>query len=222
MRRRDQRSFLVIGLGRFGRSLAIALTELGNEVMGVDVDMEVIEELKDLIDGVQMCDATNIRALAEVGVDAYDACIVGRGEELGESITITMNLFELGARWVIAKAATSQHARILEKLGVRPHDIVFPERDMGARLAHTLASPMISEFFQLAPNVSVMEVDSPDETHHHNLGELQLRPRLGITVLGIRRGQRFVTNPGADTVVEPGDKLVVFGEESRVEEFINP
>lgn len=220
MPRRQRKSFLVLGLGRFGASLAVALTELGHEVMGVDLSMETIEELKDRVYGVQQLDGTNIRALEEIGVPDYDVCIVGRGEDLGESITMTMNLRQLGARRIVAKAATEQHAMILAMLGVREQDIVFPERDMGQRLAHQLASPLISEFFELAPNVSIVEVDAPRATCHHSLGELQLRPRHGITVVGIKRPDRFIANPGAEVVVEPGDKLVILGEEDHIGEFL--
>lgn len=211
---------MVIGMGRFGSSLAIALTNLGHEVLGVDVDMGVVEELRDIVHEVIQLDATNPRALREIGVPDYDACVVGRGEDLGDSISITMNLRDLGASYIIAKAVTERHARVLEKIGA--DQVVFPERDIGERLAHTLVSPRISDFWELAPNASVLEIEPPPNTHHKTLAELALRPTWGITVLGIRRGEEFMVSPGADSKVLPGDQMVVLGEESSIEDFLAP
>ncbi len=159
MPKRRSRSYIVIGLGRFGSSLAVALSELGHEVLGVDTNMDVLEELKDDLHEVVQLDATNSRALADLGISDYDSCIVGRGEDLGDSISITMNLRELGAKHIIAKAVTERHARVLEMIGA--DQVIFPERDTGHRLAHTIGSPRVSEFFELSPNVSVLEVQPP-------------------------------------------------------------
>jgi trk system potassium uptake protein TrkA len=218
MRRRPQKSFLVIGMGRFGASLAIELTRLGHEVMGVDTDMDVVERFKNVIHEVHQADGCNPRAIEELGVESYHACIVGRGEDLGESITITVNLRDLGAKRIIAKAVTEQHARILTSIGA--DQVVFPERESGERLAHTLASPRIADFFELAPNVSMIEVDPPAMSHHKSLMDLQLRRRFGITVIGVRRHDEFIANPGPDSVVEPGDRLIVIGGEIEIEEFL--
>ncbi len=218
MRRLRRKTFMVIGLGRFGSALAVALTKLGHEVMGVDRSMDVLEDLKDLVSEVVQLDGTNPRALRDLGVQDYDACIVGRGEDLGDSISITMNLRDLGARHIIAKAVSDRHARVLEKIGA--DQVVFPERDMGERLAHMLVSARISDFFELAPNVSVLEIEPPTSTVGRNLVQLALRPTYGITVIGIRRGEQFMHSPGGDTVVNDGDRLVVLGEETAIEEFL--
>jgi len=219
MGKRRSRSYIVIGLGRFGSSLAVSLTELGHEVLGVDTNMDVLEELKEELHEVVQLDATNPRALADLGIADYDTCIVGRGEDLGDSISITMNLRDLGAKHIIAKAVTERHARVLEKIGA--DDVVFPERDMGHRLAHTIGTARVSEFFELSPHVSVLEVQPPPSTHHQTLIALALRPRLGITVIGIRRGEALIPGPSGDAVIEPGDRLVVLGEESAIEEWLS-
>ena len=218
MAKRRSRSYIIIGLGRFGTSLAIALSDLGHEVLGVDIDMEVLEELKDRLHEVVQLDATNPRALSDLGISDYDACIVGRGEDLGDSISITMNLRDLGAKHIIAKAVTERHARVLEKIGA--DEVVFPERDMGQRLAHTIGSSRVSEFFELAPNVSVLEVQPPASAQHQTLIDLALRPKLGITVIGIRRGDTLLPGPSGEAVIQPGDRLVVLGEESAIEDWL--
>lgn len=218
MRRRQRKSFLVLGLGRFGASVARTLAALGYDVVGVDEELAVLDEVKDVLSDVVQLDATNTRALRDLGIPEFDACIVGKGEELGMSIGITMNLIELGARFVVAKAVTDQHARILERIGA--HEVVFPERDMGARLAHTLVSPLISDFFELAPDVSIVEIEAPPSSHGHSLSELELRPRYGITVLGIRRNAEFLASPTAEMVIQPGDRLAILGEESRIEDYL--
>ncbi len=218
MRRRQRKQFLVIGLGRFGSSLAVGLARLGHDVIGVDTDMEQLEALKDELGEVQQLDATNVRALAEVAVPDCDVCVVGRGEDLGDSINITMNLRDLGARYIVAKAVTEQHARILKQLGA--DQVIFPERDTGERLAHTLASPMITEFFEVTPDAALYTIDAPVVTHNKSLGELQLRPIWGINVLGIYHAGRFNPSPGADTIIAADDRLVVFGSEKSIEEFL--
>lgn len=217
MRRRAPREFLVIGLGRFGSHLARELVALGHEVYGVDVDEGLVNLFAEDLSTVETLDATNVRALQRLRVRDFDVCVVASSSSLGDAIQITMNLLELGARHIVGKASSVQHARILERLGV--HEVVFPERDMGVRIAHTLASPRIAELFQLTPEVSVVEVAPPPLTYDKTLGELHLRRRFGITVVGIRTGDEINANPSAETLIRPGDLLVVLGDENAIEEF---
>jgi trk system potassium uptake protein TrkA len=218
MRRRSQKSFLVIGLGRFGSSLAMSLTRMGHEVLGVDNDEAIVDALRDEIAEVMLLDASNPRAIMELEVPQYDTCVVATGTSLAESILITMHLKEMGARRLVGKAVSDEHARILERIGADM--VVFPEADMGERIAHTLSSKFIVDFFEVAPDVSVMEITAPAVFHHRTLTELSLRPRFGVTILGIRRGGQFAANPAADAAIEPGDELLVMGPDAAIEEML--
>jgi len=217
---RQGKSFLVVGLGRFGAGLAASLTRQGHEVVGVDLDLDTIEAVKDSVLDVICLDACNMRALAEVGVPQFDVCVVGRGEDLGQSLTIVMNLRELGAKRVVAKASTEQHAAILELIGVHHHDVVFPERDMSERMAHVLGSSLVSDFVALAADLALVEVEAPPAYTGSSLIDLDLRRRHGITVVGIRRSDEFVGNPRAEDLVHLGDRLLIIGPEERIEAFL--
>jgi len=218
MPRRNRKSFLVIGLGRFGSSLAMELTRLGHEVLGIDRDMAIVEEFRDEIGEVMQMEASNPRAIIELAVGSFDTCIVATGSSLAESILITMHLRDMDAQRVVAKAVSEQHARVLEKVGA--DIVIFPERDMGRRIAHSLASSHLVDFFEIAPDVSVMEIAPPDSMLHKTLQELELRPRFGITVLGVKRDGQMDTNPLATTRILPGDDLLVMGQEAAVERLL--
>lgn len=218
--RRERKSFLVVGLGRFGGALAASLTRAGHEVVGADLDMDIIDALKGDVLEVLRLDGTNIHALSEVGVPEFDACVVASGEDLGQSLTIVMNLRELGAKRIVAKAATAQHAVILEMLGVARRDVVFPERDMGERMAHVLGSPLIADFVSLAADLSLVEVDAPPQMVGSNLIDLDLRRRHGVTVVGIRRGTEFIGSPRAEEVIAAGDRLVLIGAAEYIARFL--
>jgi len=130
------KQFIVLGLGRFGSAVATTLVELGHEVLGVDNDEERVDALKDKITQAVQADITEERVLAELGVKNFDAAIVCIGTDLETSILVTMMLKEMGLKYIIAKAQNNLHAKVLEKIGV--NKVVFPERDMGARIARRL------------------------------------------------------------------------------------
>jgi len=217
--KRLRKAFLVIGLGYFGRSVARSLVRLGHEVLGVDKDMAVLDELKDELTEVVQMDATQPQALAQLSIPDFDACIVGRGTDLAESITITMLLKDLGATYVIAKAMTDLQARILERIGA--DRIVFPERDSGERLAHSLVSPRILDFLELAPNYSLQEITAPPLMAGKTLGDLNLRREYGINVVVIKSGDHINPTPHGEDVIHAGDVLVIVGRDSDMERFLS-
>ena len=147
------KQFLVLGLGRFGSAVATTLVELGYEVLGVDTDPEKVNDLKNKITEVVQADISDERTLSELGAKNFDAAIVGIGSNLESSILTTIILKEMGIKYIIAKAQNKLHAKVLEKIGV--DKIVFPERDMGIRIARNLITPNIKDYIDLEPDYSI-------------------------------------------------------------------
>jgi len=213
-----KRSFLVIGLGHFGRAVALALTRLGHEVVGVDKDPKVVESLKDQLAEVFRMDATDFNSLRELPIPDFDICIVGRGTDLGESILITMYLKELGAKFVVAKAMNPTQAKILDKIGA--DRIVFPEWEMGERLAHQLVVPKVLDHISLSSTHILEEVTPPVAAVGKSLRELRLRERYKLNVLAIIRGEETLIPPKPDDVIQATDVLIVMGPEGNIQEFL--
>ena len=215
--RPKKKAYLVIGLGYFGRSVARTLTEMGHEVVAVDNDPKVVEDVKDVVTHAIQLDATDQDGLRELGIPNFDRCVVGRGTSLEDSINIVMALNELGARFVVAKAMTDRQAGILEKLGV--DQVIFPERDMGVRVAHSLQSPRIRDYMDLGVGLGIQELVAPPSCHGKSLQGLALRRRFGVNVIAIKRGTTLHTDLSSEDAIHPGDLLVVAGRASNLEAF---
>jgi trk system potassium uptake protein TrkA len=211
------KQFIVLGLGRFSSAVATTLVELGQEVLGVDNDEERVNELKDKITQAVQADITDERALKELGVKNFDTAIVGIGSDLETSMLVTMMLKEMGVKYIIAKAQNNLHAKILEKIGV--DKIVFPERDMGRRIAHNLITPNIKEYIELEPDYSINEVEALPEFVDKTLSELDLQNKYGISVLAIKTGNSCNIYPRANNVIKKNDFLIVIGETKRITEL---
>jgi trk system potassium uptake protein TrkA len=211
-------NIMVIGLGYFGESLALELAHLGHEVLGIDRDMEVVQRNAPLLTDTIQLDATNLEALSSVEVPSFDICIVGRGSDLEESVLITLNLKELGARNIICKALTDQQRKILERLGA--NQIVQPERDMGKRLAHMVStSTEMLDYLELPGDYGIEEISTPRGWWERTLDELQLPTRYGLQVLLIKAGEKFIVSPPASTRLHESDILVVFGHHRKLAQF---
>ncbi|HID08011.1 MAG TPA: TrkA family potassium uptake protein, partial [Armatimonadetes bacterium] len=204
----NHKSVLVIGLGYFGQAVAESLTEMGHQVMAVDRDERIVDQLKGRIRHVACLDATDEESLQRLDIGDFDAVVVGVGTDLGDSVLITSLLKELGARYIIAKAVTDRQYQILKLVGA--DEIVFPERDIGRRLAHRLTSPrMIGEFLELGHEHCIEEIRAPAWVDGHSLRELRLRSDYGLSVIAIRRDEQIIVNPEADQVLRKGDRLIV-------------
>jgi len=213
--------FAVIGLGRFGSSVAKTLHELGHNVLALDKDEHAVNAIIEHVTQAMQIDSTDPEALKAVGITNFDAVIVAIGVNIQESILTTLILKELGVKKVIAKAVDELQGKVLEKIGADM--VVFPERDMGVRLAHTLCSPNVVDFLQLSPEYSVEEVVVPEKFDGKTLKELDLRSRFGVNVLLIRRDSELIISPTGETTLRCGDILVVVGENkqlSRLEAFL--
>lgn len=215
-----QREFAVIGLGRFGTSVARTLYELGHSVMGIDEDEGKVQALANQITHVVQADATDENTIRSLGLRNFDTVIVAIGQNLEANILITLMLKELGVRKVVAKAATDAHGKVLERVGA--DRVVFPEKDMGAKLARFLAQTNILDFIELTPDVSLVEFSPAESFHGKDLRQLDLRARFHVTVLAIRRGREVIISPPADEPLQAGDIVVAIGKNdnlARLQEF---
>ncbi|MGD9903578.1 MAG: TrkA family potassium uptake protein [Vicinamibacterales bacterium] len=214
-----KRTFAVIGLGRFGSAMATTLAQLGHEVIGIDGDEERVTALADQVSHAVRLDATDERALRAAGIQDVDVAVVSIGENIESSLLVVTLLKELGIANLVAKAVTPLHGRILEKLGVTR--VVFPEREMAIRLAHSLVIPNVLDYIELSGDFSIVEVPAPAEFFGKSLREIGLRARFGLTTIAIKRahaapGEVTTVSPGPDDIVREGDVLALLGSNQRL------
>ncbi|HWD48149.1 MAG TPA: TrkA family potassium uptake protein [Actinomycetota bacterium] len=207
---------LVVGLGRFGSALAQTLVDLGHEVLGVDADPDNVQHNADVLTHVVEADATDEEVMRQLGAGEFGRAVVGIGTDLEASILTTSVLSGLEVPDIWAKAITVPHGRILERVGA--HHVVFPEHDMGRRVAH-LVTGRIIEFVQLDEGFALVELKPPKQIVGRSLGDAQVRSRYGITVVCIKPEGGSFTYATQETVPGPDDVLVVAGETDRVEGF---
>jgi trk/ktr system potassium uptake protein len=207
---------LVIGLGRFGTALAETLTDLGHQVLGVDSDAGNVQRNADRFTHVVEADGTDDEVMRQLGAGEFGRAVVGIGTDLEASILTTSVLADLQVPDIWAKAITVPHGRILERVGA--HHVVFPEHDMGRRVAHLVTGRMI-EFLQLDEGFALVELKPPRQIVGRTLSDAQVRGRHGITVVCIKPEGGSFTYATPETVPGPNDILVVAGETDRVEGF---
>lgn len=212
-----KRQFAVIGLGRFGYAVTKTLTDLNQEVIAIDWEEEKVKAVADFVTYAVQLDAMDEKALHSVGVHSVDTAIVSIGENIEASILVVMILKEMGIKNIIAKAVTPLHGRVLENIGVQR--VIYPERDMAVRVAHSLIRPKVLEELELSQEYSIIELPTPKEFVGKTVKEVQLRTRYGVNLIAIKR--RTVTegkireswnvNPLPTDTMEEGDILVLIG-----------
>ncbi len=210
----DSREFVIVGLGRFGFHLAKTLFEMGYNVFGIDSDENKVQKSRDICTHVVQADATDEETLRSLGVSNFDVGIVSIGHDLESSVLVALILKEIGISEVIAKASSEIHGKVLERLGV--DRMIFPERDMGIRLANHLAIRNIVDYLEITPNVSIVEISVSPEMEGKSLKTLNLRAKHGINVLAIRRGSEVIVSPDADIPLESEDVLIAIGSNEDV------
>lgn len=215
MMKDKKKQFLVLGLGRFGASLAKQLCQLGHEVLAVDSRAEHVEDVAPYVTQAVQANATDEDALDALGVSNFDAAIVSIGQNIRDSILVSVLCKEKGVPMVMAKAVDSLHAKVLEKVGV--DRVVFPEQDMGQRVARSLVSPSIVDLMDLADGYQIAEIVVPKAWHHRSLVDVNVRRNYDLSVIGIRRKDGFLASPGAETVFEPEDIMVVLGQQKDID-----
>lgn len=201
-------NYAIIGLGRFGSALAKELARSGAEIMVLDKDEEKVREMRELTENAFVVNGYDKRALSETGVQDCDVAVVCIGEKIDTSILMTLNLVELGVPKVIAKAASEEHGKILEKLGA---DVVFPERDMAVRLAHRLESAHTLDYIQLSEKVNITKMSLPDSAVDKTVQQVNLRGRFGLNIIAIERADRVVEYVRPDHTFRTGDILYLAG-----------
>ena len=221
------RQFAVIGLGRFGTSVARTLVNQGHEVLAIDEDEERVAEMSDLVSQAVQLDATDEKALRAVGIEDVDAAVVAIGEDIQASILVTLLLKEIGVKEVVAKAVDVRHGKILQKIGA--DKVVFPDREMGERLAQTLVTPNVLEQIELSPGHSIMEIIAPEAFVGKTIRDLDIRAKYGVNIITIKKKVPHLTKTGetdfvetvniapkADDKIEEGDHLVVIGKDKNL------
>ena len=207
---KNMKQYLVIGLGRFGSAVAVTLAEQGMQVLAIDRSMEAVEIHRSRLTDVVCGDAMDRGVLEQIGAADFDVAIVTIGEDIKASGVITMQLKELGVKSVIVKAADDFHGRMLTKLGA--DKVIFPERDMGQRIAHNLVSEKIMDFIELSPDYSLVELRPRPEWVGKPLKELNLRSRHRINVVAVRSGETVNAMPDMNTCIGENDVMLVVSQ----------
>jgi len=204
-----KKQFVAIGCGRFGSSVALKLMELGYEVMVVDKSEETIQNIADKVTYAVQADATDENTIKSLGIRNFDVAVISIGADIQSSILVTLMAKELGVKFVVAKAQNELHGKVLYKIGA--DRVVFPEREMGIRIAKNLVSDNILDYIELAPDYSIMEVVALPEWLGKSLKEINMRSSYGINVMAIKHGMDINIAVGPDDQIKEGDVLVVIG-----------
>jgi trk system potassium uptake protein TrkA len=214
------RQFVIIGLGRLGSAMVSTLTSLGHEVLGIDHDEERFQTLSEKSPHAHLiaADATDESALRDLNVGHFDAAAVVIGENMEASILATANVKELGVPYVVSRALDRLHARVLERVGA--DRIIEPEKDMGAQLARTMASPTVMDYVDLGGDEALAEAQVPKKWVGKSLADLHLYRKSGLTILALERKESGGTIPSGDTVLQEGDVLVIGGPKKNLDKFL--
>ena len=210
-----KKQFLVIGLGRFGTSLAKALCEMGHEVLAVDRNADLVADVSPFVTQAIQANATDDEVFDSLDAGSYDAAIVAIASNVRDSILISVLCKEAGVPLVLAKAMDDLHAKVLAKVGV--DKVIFPERDMGQRVARSLVMPRMLELMSLAGDSRVAETLLPEKWQNRTLEEINIRRNFGVTILAVRRGTEMLTSLSADFELMPGDTLLMLGTEAAID-----
>jgi trk system potassium uptake protein TrkA len=203
------KQFAIIGMGRFGSSIARTLYSLGNDVLAIDFQEERIEDVSDFVTHAVVADATDEQTLISLGLRNFDVAVVTIGTDIQASILVCLLCKEMGIKTVLAKAQNELHARVLRKIGV--DRVVFPERDMGMRLAHNLVSSNILDFIELSSDHSLVEINVKEEWTGKSLEDLNMRVKYGVNVMAIKHAGSINISPRGQDIVQNDDTLVVIG-----------
>lgn len=209
-------SVVVIGLGRFGSAVAKSLAQLGHEVLGIDENADLVQELSSTLAHVVQANTTNVETLRQLNVGDFPHGVVAIGSDLEASVLSVLALSELGVPDIWAKAVTDRHGKILERTGA--HHVVYPEVTMGERVAHLVTSKII-DFIEFDDDFAIAKTRAPADVLNKTLAESELRRVYSVTIVGIKRPGEDFTYGRPDTMVRPGDLLIVAGPTRQVEAF---
>ncbi len=205
----SKKQFVVVGLGRFGESLAKTVYDLGHDVLVIDMDEEKIADIADYVTHAVQMDATDENALRKLGLSNFDVAVVTIGSDIQASVMSALLMREMGVKYVIAKGHSDLHAKVLYKIGA--DKVILPEKDMGKRVAHNLVSSNILDYIELSSEYSIMEIETLDTWVEKSLRDLELRRKYGINVVAIKDGSKVNVSPGADEIIKKNDIIVALG-----------
>lgn len=206
---KNNKQFAVIGLGRFGASVARTLFRLGYEVLAIDENEEVTQKFSDEVTHVVQADTTDENSLKALGIRNFDVVVVAIGDNIQANVLTTLLLKDLGVPHIVAKAHNELHGKMLAKIGA--DRVVYPERDMGQRVAHNLVSTNVLDYIELSPNLSLVEVKTPQSFAGKTLAEVNLRVKYGVNVVAIERGDQIIVPPVPGEKMEQDDVLIIVG-----------
>ncbi len=205
----SSKQFVIIGLGRFGASVAKTLYALGHDVLAIDSNEDLVQEISDSVTHAVQMDATDENALRTLGIRNFDVAVVTIGANIQASVMATLLVKDMGIKYIIAKGNSDLHAKVLYKIGA--DRVILPEKDMGVRVAHNLVSSSILDYIELSPDYSIIEIESPKEWHGKNMKDLSLRSKYGINVMAIKRHNEVNISPDASDIIEKDDIVVAIG-----------
>lgn len=217
-KRKNEKIYGIIGLGRFGFNLAKNLAEMGKEIIAVDNDPKKIKNISEYTDHAYIIEEINKETLTEAGIKNCDTVIVGIGETIDIGILATLTVIQLGVKKVIAKAKTPEQGCVLEKIGA---EVVYPEKDMAVRLANRLVSPQTMEYISLSEEIDITEIILTEKVNGITVAKLDIRKRFGLNIIAIKHNESIITEITPDTVLYTNDNLVVIGKRVNVEKFEN-
>ena len=215
----SKQQYAVIGLGRFGISVARRLHEAGQEVLGIDVNEERIDDAELYVTHAVIADSTDEKALTAIGIRNFDCVIVAIGNDIQSSILTVMILKDLGVKKVIAKALGKLHGKVLDRIGA--DWIVYPERDMGERVANQLLSPNMLNYIELSKEYNIEEIMIPERMAEKSLRELNIRAKYNVSAIAVFRDGNIIISPSPDELIHKGDLLVMIGNREDLAEFAN-
>lgn len=204
------KSFMIVGLGRFGSQAARRLCQQGCEVLAIDTSSELVQHVSDDVTQAVVGDARDKEVLRALGAKDFDCAIVAIGDSLADSVLATMNLKELGVPYIVCKAHDETHREVLKKLGA--DRVVIPEQENADRLAKSLSSLNVLDYIELSDDYGIIEVPAPKVWQDKSLIELNIRAKLGVNILAIKREGQITVSPSADFRIALGDVLVVLGD----------
>lgn len=203
-------SFVVIGLGLFGSSVARQLCALGAEVLAIDIHPELVQQISSDVTSAVVADARDADVLRALGAHECDGAVVAIGDDLAGSVLATMNLKELGVKHIVCKAHDEVHRKVLQKLGA--DKVVIPEKEVADKLARSLTSHNVLDFIELSSDYGIVEIPAPKSWVGKNLKELDVRAKLGVNIIAIQRHGKVSVSPRAEFLIEKNDILVVLGD----------
>lgn len=213
-----RKQFAVIGLGRFGQSVCRTLHQHGHEVLAMDTSEELTRDMhtEGIATHVIQADSTEIQALQEVDIQQFDTVVVAIGTDLEASILTVLNLLELGVSHIVAKASYDRHGQVLERIGGSAIHVVYPERQMGERIANSISGADILETIELSPHFSITEIHPPRDWVGKSLIDIELRSRYGVTLIAIKSGGDLKIAPAGEECFHAGDIITLIGPNDRL------